>query len=812
MEQNNEQKKADILAESKNEETLSVSASQKRFEIGCSLEGETFAQKTKRRSGRAELHLHTTMSAFGGLDDARRFFKEASARGVSAIAVTDLGSVQSYPAAIDASKRYGIKALFGSEFFVDGQAEGDAHRAVVLAKNTGGIKRIYDLVTVSETTSKKENTPFLPFDELARAREDILIGLVACDKGIATMLEGGFDENATKLFSSFDYIEIAPIEVCSILLEDDSKEYCQAFLKRVLSIALDAKVPVIASDDACYLEVGDAFEAGAIDHSRTLDSLRKKSIKEPLIKGRYFRSTQEMLDSFSFLGEEKAKEIVVDMPNKISALIKDMTPFENNGELIPLFPDADRQIGEICHERLEKMFAKGCPIEYWSRLKEELRAIKNTHSASAFLTCHLIAKKAKEDGRMISSRGMAGNSFVAYLLGIAEINPLEPYYYCPKCGSWAGYVHEFHHGIASSLEAMTMRCLECGARLSCSGEDLPMEMLFGLEGEKVPDIDLVFSSGYLSSIHDYLRDLFGKDNVARVSAIVTLPRKSSELRARDYLKGSEAEGDGKCYERAVGAVMAPKRLMEQRPCGYVVLPKGHTWNEFTPLEHPLAYEESRPKITHYPWEELSALGQLYKFDLLGSVTLELLERLVKETGIDINAVRLDDKRFVDVLCGKSEETTLSMIPGYSGEIMRKIISIAKPMTFADLVKVEGLALGSGVWEYYEDKLASGEISISDEMVANRDDLFLSLLSHGVNRDMAFEIADRVRKGRGLTAQLAEAMKAHGLAASYIEACGSARYLSAKAYIIASLRRELLLAYFKLQCPEPYERIYAELFD
>ena len=771
-----------------------------------------YAEEMARRSGRAELHLHTVMSVFGGLDHALSFFEVASERGVNTIAVTDSGSVQSYRAADFAGREYGIKTVFGAEFFIDGGNEDAAHRVVVLAKNREGIKRIYDLVTISQTDSQKENIPFLPLGEIMRERQDVLIGIVACDRGVASLLDMDFDDDVRKLLSSFDYVEISTPEVCSILLEDDSAEYCQGFLKRLVSIAADLKIPVIAADDACYVEAGEAFQAGAVDHSRTVDSLHRTSMKEPAIKGRYFRSTQEMLDSLSFLGEERAQELVILAPNRVSAQIEAFSPFDGEGNLIPLFTDADKRIGEICQERLERLFSSTCPTKYWSRLRNELRAIKKSHSASVFLTCHLIAEKARKDGRMMGNRGMVGNSFVAYLLGITDVNPLKPYYHCPKCGTWDGYVWEYHHGVFCSSDAPAMRCLDCGGKLSCSGEELPMQMLFGLEGDRVPDIDMEFSSDYLRTIHEYLCELFEKDNVVRTGTIEILPRKSSVLRAEDYLRQIGEDPNRESFELAVGACMAPKRLMGQHPCGYVVLPKGHKWNEFTPLDCPVGYAEFGTKITHCPWSDISASGQLYKFDLLGNGSLDLLERLIKETGVDVNAIGLDDHRLIDVLCGNSAEATFKMVPGCKGEMVREVISIAKPLTFSDLVKVKGLVHGTGVWDYYKEKLISGELAISDEMVTNRDDLFLTLLSHRVKMKLALAIAERVIKGRGLTDEMEGVMRTSGFPNSYVSACKSVQYLFPKAHIVGFLHRELRLVYFQLNYPEQYERTYHELFD
>ena len=768
MYKNNEQRKAEILAAIKDEEAINISLIQKTFDVGFPMAGEIYAEEMNRRSGRAELHLHTYMTAFGGLDQAGSFFASASKRGVNAIAVTDLGSVQSYLAADCAGKEYGVKPIFGAEFYIEEGEGAGSHRVVALAKNRDGVRKIYDLVTLSQTDFQKESIPFLPMREIVKGHRDLYMGLVSCDRKILSLLDEGGDDAVRNLFFSFDYIEITTPEVCSILLGEDSLERCRNFLRRIALIAADAGIPVIATDDACYVKEKDDPEAGALDYSRRIDPLRQRSIREPSMEGRHFRPTKEMLDCLSFLGEETARELVIDGPNRISAQIEWASPFRNGESLIPLFDDADERIAEICRDHLKAWFADGRGEEREERLKKELKAIERSHSASALLTFHFIAEKAKEDGHITSTRGMAGNSFVAYLLGITNLNPLE-------------------HG-------------------------LPMEMLFGAEGDRVPDIDMEFATDYLGSIHDYFVTLFGKDNIARAGMVMNLPRRSAVLRVQEYEKDCKARFDTENFEGMVDALRVSKRTMGLHPCGYVVLPKGHKWNEFTPLEYPSGAVGHGRKITHYPWHELSACGRLYKFDMFGHGALNLLERLAAETGVDVNGINLDDQRLVDLLCGRNPETTFEMVPGCQGETMREVVSLAKPSTFSDLVKVKGLVHGTGVWEYYKDKLASGERKISEEMVTNRDDLFLSLLSHGVERGLALMIAERVRKGRGLTRQMKEAMKGAQLPDSFIEACENVIYLFPKAHIIGLLNRELRLAYFKLNHPEKYERIYHELFD
>ena len=752
---------------------------------------------------RAELHLHTRMSAFAGLDDASTFFKSVSKHGIHAIAVTDLGSVQSYREADKAAKKQGIKPIFGAEFFIE-RGEG-AHRVVVLAKNHKGIQRIYDLVTLSQTDYRKEGIPFVPMGEMLSKHQDLLIGFVACDKGIAILLEQGLDRNVQELFSCFDYIEIAPPEVCSILLENKSEAYLQAFLTKIISIAGDLGIPVIASGDTCYLNEEDAFEAGALDPSRAMDPLRRKSIKEPIIKGRYLRPTKEMLESLSFLGEDIAYSLVIDTPNRLCDSIECPSPFEGEGKLVPLFEDADQRIAEICYQRLEGMFSRGYPSKYRMRLNKELKAIHSNGSASIFMTYHLLAEKAKADGRVTICRGNAGNSLVAYLLGITNLNPLKPYCYCPKCNSWEGYVWEY----AGDSDVTSLRCPNCDEKLLVLGEDLPFELLFGLQGGRVPDIDMAFSHDYLPTVHQYLQELFGKDNVARVGALETLPQKSAMLRVQSYCKKQGKEPNDDALGLATNACMASKRLMGQHPCGFAVLPKGHQWNEFTPLEYPVGGDRSGFKITHLPWQDLGDC--LYKFDFLGDASLSLLERLAAETGVDIDEACLDESAILGALYQSVLEGTSQKIPGYKGGRMRRIVSLTRPSSFKDWVKVQGLLHGTGVWKYYETLFASGEASLSDEIVTNREDLFLSLLSHNVKQKDAHGLMERVRTGLGLTNEMKALLEASGFSDSFVGACESIQYLFPKAHIVGFLRRDLKLLYFKLHFPEPYERIYHELF-
>ena len=816
MPKDNEQLKKQIREAMRENPGIRISEIAERFGIGYRLAAEIWSEQSIRLSVHPilhpELHVHTCMTAFGGMDHVADYFEAGHSRAVDVMAITDLGSTQSYRAAERLSQQYGIKPIYGAEFYVDGEEEGQAHRVVVLAKNNPGIRRIYDLVTLSQTEYQRENIPFLPLKELLDKRADIVIGLVACDKGIASLVDHRKEEDIRKLFSSFDYVEVTTPEVCSVLLDDDSIEYCRDFIRSLVTIADSIDVPLIASGDVCYVYKDSSLGAGAIDHSRRIDPLRKKSIEEPRIEGRYFRSGNELLQSLSFLGEDTAYRLVIEEPVHVAKKIGWPHPFDGEEtDLLPLFEDADKKLAEICHERFGALFPKGDAEPIYDWLVDELATINLNRSASVFLTLHKLVEKAKSDGRIVAYRGLAGNSLVAYLLGLTDTDPMKPYYQCPGCGKWGGYVHRLHPGAKSRFDAPGALCPDCGAPMVARGERLPECMLYGDDGKKVPDIDLVFSADYLPEITRHFRELFGADRVARCGVLTTLPRRSSLLRVKDYLETHGLDPDKETVETLMGAVMTPKRTMGLHPCGYFVLPPGHEWAEFTPLEYPLAQSSKGRRITHYPWEEISQQGFLYKFDLLGLGEIDLLERLCKETGIDVKDIPVDDPASLAVLCGENPEVGADDIPGFDVPIASRIVALTEPKTFAELLKVQGILHAAGVWLHYERKFEAGEITLSDELATNRDDLFLTLYDHGMHSDEAYAIAERVRKGKGLTEEMKATMAEAGVSEPLIEACGAVAYLPPKAHMVHWLYRALRLAYFKLHYPELYRRIHDELF-
>ena len=803
-----------ILECIKDIDSPTVSFIQSTFGIGFAFAGEIHqAEMSRRRAekarsdGRIELHLHTRLMAFGSVCSIDGYCRQAKERGAKAIAITDYGSVQSFADACAAGEKYGVKIIYGCEFLTE--YGGSTHRVIVLAKNQNGLETLYDMVTESLTGEVVGHDYFLPYERVQKGRPDVLFGLSSCQKSIVESAGIGDGDAFYELASRFDYIEVCPLDQYdSAWFEDEEKR--EAAISRIVEVALEAGIPVIASSDANCIGGADRNAALALNFCRE-KAVRGRSLYSELGLSPYrpCLDAAAMLESFSFIKEETAKRIVLDAPFLLAEEVEGVCPMPKKESAFPILEGAEAKIAELCDARLRELFGESWPSKYNTRLGMELRCIRKAGSESIFYACHLIAKKARHDGHLPMCRGMTGNSLVAYLLGITEVDPLAPYYRCKKCGTWNGWTWEYCAKRETAFDAVPMRCPECGGRLSASGHSLPAEMLFGVDGDKVPDFDMAFSAGYQYEICDYLKTLFGNDNVVRAGTIETIQPRTATNLVNGYAEERGREGEANSAD-VLEKIIGVKRTTGQHPGGFVVLPRGRRWSEFTPLQYPADFAESEWRTTHLPFNELQ--GSLYKFDLLGNGPLVLLERLLSKIGISMADIDLDDEKLIQVLTGRSESATAENLPEYGTASARRMMEVCKPTTAADLIKVSGLAHGTGTWDFYRDKFLSGEVGIKDEILSNRDDLFACLRQNRIGSSEAYEIAESVRKGRGLSEAQERTMSEHGVSSLYIEACKSVRYLFPKAHIIEYLGVALALAFFKLNHPQIFEEVRSDVYD
>lgn len=748
---------------------LTVAYIQKTFEISFSFakkiyETEMGLRKAikAREEERIELHLHTRFTAFGSVTSIEEYCKRAKERGVKAIAITDYGSVQSFSEGHAAGEKYGIKIIYGCEFLIDFEKEGGIHRTVVLAKNQKGLELLYGFVTESLTKGVMGHDYFLPKEHIKKDQSDLLFGLSTCDKAVVERIESEDEDSLWSLFSRFDYVEVnPPSQYDPNWLKDGYTQ--EDVVSRVVEMATETGIPVIATADVNCVDDSDQAVMSVLGFCK--ERLTKGNSLHSRIKSLPFRpylKRQAMLDCFAFLGEEMANRIVLDNPFLLADRIEPVDPSPRKGVALPALDGAEERIRELCKVRLHELYKGEQLDQRVSRINKELGLIHKSGAASIFYACHLLVKKAHEDGHVVLCRGSLGNSLIAYLLGITEIE---------------------------------------------SG--LPLEMLYGIDGDQVPDLDLSFSTEYLHETQAYLKTLFGEDNVVRAGTVETIPYKTAMNLAKEHLDVQRFDKEH-VFEGIANRIVNAKRTLGQNPNGFVVLPSGHRWEEFTPLQYPSDSTESSWRVTHLPYSELR--GSLYKFDLLGSWSLLLLERLLSKTGIQMADIPLDDPSLAEALTGQNESVTLDHLPEYGTAFAWHMMEIIKPKTTEDLIKVSGLAHGTGTWDYYQKKFLSGEIKITNEILSNRDDLFLFLTRKGFSQKKAYEITESVRKGRGLSQEQEDLMLEHGVSRSYVGACKSIRYLFPKAHIMESLRISLALAFIKLKYPQAFEEVYADIFS
>ena len=757
MKENNNEIRLRIMSALKDREHFTIAGIQKEFNIGFPFAEEIYDAELQRRESenqRVELSAHTHMSPFGGLNHPFDYFEVAQRRGVKAIAITDIGATQSFSAAQFASEHWNVKPIYGCELFLE---EGeDINRVHVLAKDKEGLKRLYELVSKARLRCREDHLPCLSLEELFTNRGHILVGLNTFNKSIHGCLKEDKCNECRDLFAHFDYLEVVPEHVSDALLGETSSTEYQEHVRRVISLGKELRIPVVAVGDACYLDNEQEEHAGALDYSRQVDSLYRNANAFPSTRGRRFLSTQEMLDEFAFLGEAEARRIVISEPNAIASQIKDFKPFRNGRKVLPLFEEADERLESLCLERLGGFCLKnGDPVRIRNRLKAELTKIKERGLASIFLTWHQIREKAKEEGHVMRSYGPMANSLVARILGVTDIE-----------------------------------------------EELPMELFFG---DELPDVGIASPSHYQGQVHEYMRALFGEENVIRLGAVMPLRFKTSYLRAQYYFDEKEEQVDVSTIEEVANACSIVKRAEGQRPASLIVLPKGHAWNEFTPLQYPFDMKGAW-KTSHYSLDELTP--PLYAFEFYGSGNLEWLDRLLVATGKCLDDIPIYDQDLISMCLGNETDG----LPECGKPCMAEWVRLTKASSFSDLVTLVSLFHGSGAMDYYREQFASGCLNHCDQIISNADDLWNALVKRNMSKKRAFQIVDHVRQGLGLSKEEEALMAASGLSDIDIEACKQARSLPFKSHIIELVKTDIRLAYFKRYYPELFVSIRAELFD
>lgn len=802
---------------------------------------------------RVELHCHTKMSSMDGVLDVKDMIKKAYDWGHKAIAITDHGVVQAFP---DAGRLFDSgKALEGSDFKViygmegylvddineaaasdgsfcldrektmpDGRVQKlRSYHAVILAMNETGRRNLYRLVSESHL-KYFDGQPKIPKSLLNACRKGLLLG-TACKSGelFSAIMENRTDKEIAQIVNEYDYLEIQPVANNEFMIYDDNYnihtiEELRDINRRIVYLGEQFKKPVAATGDVHFLNPEDEICRRIVKDCSGFDNTDQQ---EPL----YLRTTDEMLEEFSYLGEEKAREVVITNPNKIADMCERICPIRP-GKFLPKIKNADRKLQEICEKRAHEIYGPELPAAVSMRLKQELDIIISSGYAGMYIIAGKLVKKSIEDGYLVGSRGSVGASFAAAMAGITEVNPLSPHYYCEKC-----HYHDFDSPKVKAYSGRTgfdmpdRICPKCGEKLKKDGFDIPFETFHGFAGEKEPDLDLNFDREYKGAAHRYAKELFGKEQIFRAGKVDVLTKKAAGDCVRRYFaKRGEIKKKSE-IERLARRCMGVRCATGQQQEKIIVLPKGEDILSFTPVQYTEDDMTSDIITTHFDYR--SIYHNLLSMDLLGNDDLTMLRMLRDMTGIDPYTVPLDSKEvmslFQDISALEIETEDIRGcklgtlgISDFGKDIVMQMLTCAKPKSFSDLIRIFGVVHGIKSWTGNAgDLIMDGTATIS-EVICTRDDIMNDLIRRGIDRELAYTIMEAVRKGKGLKEEWEKTMMEHNVPKWYIESCNKIYYLFPKAYAVAYVLMAWRIAYFKIFYPLEYYAaffsIHAKSFD
>ncbi|HHT42828.1 MAG TPA: PolC-type DNA polymerase III [Firmicutes bacterium] len=758
---------------------------------------------------RVELHLHTKMSGLDGTIDVGQLMKLAASLGHDTVAITDHGVVQAFPEAHRAGKKHGLKVIYGVEGYLidDPEVKARPYHIVLLAKNRTGLKNLYRLVSYSHL-NYFYRTPRIPRAVLEEHREGLIVGS-ACEAGEVYRAVINQQPNVLEVAEFYDYLEIQPLDNNEFLVGTThvhSKEDLIRINQQIIKLGERLNKPVVATGDVHFLRPEDAFVRTILLAGKGMGDAEHQA---PL----YYRTTEEMLQEFSYLSPEKAYEVVVENPRKIAEEVEDLSPVPS-GFYPPHLPEAERELEKMTYAKAAEIYGTPLPDLVQVRLERELKAIIDHGYASLYLIAHKLVKKSLDDGYLVGSRGSVGSSLVATMCEITEVNPLPPHYVCPQC-HWSEF---FIAGeVGAGVDLADRICPECEAALKKLGFNIPFEVFMGFHGDKVPDIDLNFSGEYQGQIHSYTEELFGKEQVFRAGTIGTLADKTAYGFIMKYLEQTNASKRHAEINRLVSKLSGVRRTTGQHPGGMVVVPAGMEVFEFTPIQYPANDSSSGTITTHFEYHALDDC--LVKLDILGHDDPTMLRMLEDLTGVSVLDIPLNDPATMaifsstDSLGVTPEQIGTSVgtlgVPEFGTRFVRQMLEDTLPKTFSDLVRISGLSHGTNVWTNNAEDLIRRGITDISEVISTRDDIMSYLMLKGVEARHAFRIMEQVRKGRGLTEDDVALMKQYDVPQWYIESCQKISYMFPKAHAVAYVMMAFRIAYFKVHHPVAF---YAALFS